>query len=236
MRNYLFPSWFSEVKSPDYKVIGRRLVEFLDRFLCDRKSSYDEMIRNFVEIYKKRIHRDKIDNLSPFKMVLGLTIFNEINQLREGEKMERGNAITKINQKEYADFFATHPKVYENNYYRQGLFLLGTIVAKIKYAQKEKSSNILRKMNLTGMSVRRVPMFINQVREFAEIYKKKIYVEQEVWGNITDRLQNVENSGLKNDEVVFYILTGLSYQDYLGIKYAQEKRENTNLKEVEDES
>jgi len=33
LRNYLFPSWFSEVKSPDYKVLGRKLVEFLDRFL-----------------------------------------------------------------------------------------------------------------------------------------------------------------------------------------------------------
>ncbi|MDP8322657.1 MAG: TM1802 family CRISPR-associated protein [Candidatus Stygibacter australis] len=239
MRNYLFPSWYSEPKNPDYKVLGRKLVEFLDRFLCDRKSSYNELISNFVAIYKKRMHRDKMDNLSPFKMVLGLAVFNEINQIREGEAMKPGNAVTEINQEEYTDFFNTHAEIYGDNYYRQGLFLLGTIISRIKYAQRDKKSNILRKMNLTGMNVRRVPNFFNQVREFAEIYKKDLkYLRQDIWGNITDRLQNIENSGLKNDEVVFYILTGLSYQDYLGIKYGKEKREKgeNKTREEEDES
>ena len=236
MRNYLFPSSNSEVKKLDYKVLGRKLVEFLDRFLCDRKSSYNEMISNFVAIYKKRMHREKMDNLSPFKMVLGLAVFNEINQLREGEAMEQGKAITKINQEEYTDFFNAHAEIYGDNYYRQGLFLLGTIISRIKYAQRDKSSNILRKMNLTGMCVRRVPNFCNQVREFAEIYKKDLkYLRQDIWGNITDRLQNIENSGLKNDEVVFYILTGLSYQDYLGIKYGKEKRDKDKINTMEEE-
>ena len=90
-------------------------------------------------------------------------------------------------------------------------------------------------MNLTGMNVRRVPNFINQVREFAEIYKKKVYIEQELWGNIADRLQNVENSGLKNDEVIFYILTGLSYQDYLGIKYGKEKKDKDKINTMEED-
>jgi len=153
--------------------------------------------------------------------------------------MKPGNAVTEINQEEYTDFFNTHAEIYGDNYYRQGLFLLGTIISRIKYAQRDKKSNILRKMNLTGMNVRRVPNFFNQVREFAEIYKKDLkYLRQDIWGNITDRLQNIENSGLKNDEVVFYILTGLSYQDYLGIKYGKEKREKgeNKTREEEDES
>jgi CRISPR-associated protein Cas8b/Csh1 subtype I-B len=237
LRNYLFPSWFSEPKQPDYSVLGRKLVEFLDRFLTGKKSSYNELISNFVKIYKKRLHREKIDVLSPFKMVLALKIFYDLGQIREGEAMEKGNAVTEVIQPEYAEFFGAHPEIYQNNYYRQGLFLLGTIISRIKYAQREKSSNILRKMNLSGMSVRRVPGFVNQVREIAEIYKKELkYLDPSIWGELSDRLQNIESSGLKNDEVVFFILTGLSYQDYLGIKYGKEKRDKNTIMEDEDES
>ncbi len=169
-------------------------------------------------------------------MVLGLTLLNEIYHFREGEKMRKGNALSEIIPPGYTDFFVAPPESYEDNYYRQGLFLLGTIVSRIKYAQKEKSSNILRKMNLTGISVRKVPLFITQVREFAEIYKKKVYNIHDIWANITDRLQNIENSGLKNEEVVFYILTGLSYHDYLGIKYGEEKKDKDAQKTLEEEN
>ena len=134
---------------------------------------------------------------------------------------QEGASISEISKEEYKQFFETHADIYGNNMYRQGLFLLGTVISKIKYAQKEKSSNFLKKLNFNGMLTRRIPNLVNQVREFSNIYK--IFEEKGIWGNIMDRLQGIERSDMKPDEVVFYLLTGISYEDYLGMKYAYEK-------------
>jgi CRISPR-associated protein Csh1 len=71
------------------------------------------------------------------------------------------------------------------------------------------------------MPARRVPNLVNQVREFSNIYK--VFEERGIWGNIMDRLQGVENSDMKPDEVVFYLLTGISFEDYLGMKFSYEQ-------------
>jgi len=102
--------------------------------------------------------------------------------------------------------------------------LLGTVISKITYQQKDKSSNFLKKLNFGGMSARRIALLISQVKEFSEIYKKKIYEESGVWGNIMDRLQGIHESGMKPDEILFYILTGISFEDYLGIKRSYDKK------------
>jgi CRISPR-associated protein Csh1 len=138
--------------------------------------------------------------------------------------MESKNFITDIIKEEYKNFFVNHHSVYEKNIYRQGLFLLGTVVSKIKYAQKGKSSNILSKLNYEALSARRVPSFFNKIKEFSTIYKKDIFEEKGIWGNIIDRLQGIEGSGMKSDEVIFYILSGMSFEDYLGIKRGIEKK------------
>ena len=44
-----------------------------------------------------------------------------------------------------------------------------------------------------------------------------------------DRLQGIQTSGMKPDEILFYILSGISFDDYLGMKVWHEKQltENT---------
>jgi CRISPR-associated protein Csh1 len=66
------------------------------------------------------------------------------------------------------------------------------------------------------------------VKEYASIYT--IFEDPGIWGNIMDRLQGIEESGMKGDEIVFYILTGISYEDYLGMKYGKEKKLNQGAK------
>ena len=148
--------------------------------------------------------------------------------------MDTGKSITEVLKKEYQDFFDVHIDVYGDNAYKQGLFLLGTVISKIKYAQKEKSSNFLKKLNFEGIPIRRIPSLINQVRDFEEIYKRKVFQEKGIWGNIMDRLQGIEKSGIKPDEVVFYILTGISFEDYLGMKFSYEKKLNEQINEGEE--
>jgi len=224
LRYYLFPSAITH-KNPDFKIYGKDLLNFLESLLSGNKSNYNELVSRFVKIFKKKLHKDNLDKFSAFKMNLALNVFNKLNILKGG-KMKNGNCTTKILNEDYKKFFEVHNEIYEVNCYRQGLFLLGTIISKIIYAQKEKSSNFLKKMNFDGLSSRRVPSFVNQVKDFANIYKKDIYEEKDIWGNIMDRLQGIENSSLKADEVIFYILTGISFSDYLGIKKGMEKKYN----------
>lgn len=224
IRYYLFPSDRSHEKA-DFKVYGKDLLNFLEAFLHENKIGYHDLIHKFTDIYRRRFNRGnrgRLDSLSPFKMVMFITILNQIDILKEEKPMNMGNSISEITKQEYREFFQTHQRVYEGNHYRQGLFLLGTIISKIVYAQREKKATFMKKINLAGIPAHRVKNLIGEVKEYASIYT--IFGDPGIWGNIMDRLQGVETSGMKGDEIVFYILTGVSYQDYLGMKHGMEKK------------
>jgi CRISPR-associated protein Csh1 len=223
IRYYLFPSDQSHNK-PDVKLYGKDLLNFLENFLNENHINYFELVGKFTDIFKRRFNRERIDRLSPFKMVLFLTILFEIKILKEGSPMNKGSSITKIMKREYDDFFKNHRDVYEDNCFRQGLFLLGTVISKIVYAQRSKKKTFLSKINFDGIPARRIKNLVGEVKEYADIYQ--VYEEKGIWGNIMDRLQGIETSGMKGDEIVFYILTGVSYEDYLGMKHGLEKKLN----------
>jgi CRISPR-associated protein Csh1 len=94
----------------------------------------------------------------------------------------------------------------------------------LKEQQKEnKSANILDKLSFDGMPVRRVKKFTKDITEILNIYDK-YNVNQLLHAQMIDRLQGIENSSLNKDEVVFYILSGLSFGRYLGHKYYNNKK------------
>lgn len=233
LRYYLFPSFLSH-KNPDYNVYSQDLVNFLESFLTDYKIEYQMLIQRFIIIFKKRLNRNNINELSAFKMNLFISIFFKLKLIKEGGKMDTGKTVSEVMKKEYQEFFDVHYDVYGHNAFKQGLFLLGTVISKIKYAQKEKSSNFLKKLNFEGIPIRRIPALINQVKDFEDIYRKKIFQEAGIWGNILDRLQGIEKSNMKPDEVVFYLLSGISYEDYLGMKRGYEKKLEENKNEGEE--
>jgi CRISPR-associated protein Csh1 len=221
LRFFLFPSDNTHGSSPDPKTFRKDLLDFLAGFLSDLPLNYNDLIKRFINIYRKRMHRDRIDDLSPFKMVLFLSIMLNLNKLKGGKSVNSGNFVSTISRPEYEDFFNTHGNVYGGQAFRQGLFLLGTIISKIKTKQKDKKINFYKKLNFGGIPVRRVPLLILQVKEYAEIYQ--VYEEPGIWGNIMDRLQGIESSRIKSDEILFYILTGISFEEYLNKKFFQEK-------------
>ncbi len=221
IRYYIFPSSQSHEK-PDFKIFGKDLLNFLENFLNEHRIGYQDLIHKFTDIYRRRFNRDRIDSLSPFIMLLFITILHQIDILKEEKPMKKGHSISEVNKQEYRDFFQAHCQVYEENNYRQGLFLLGTVISRIVYAQKGKKATFMKKINLAGIPAHRVKNLIGDVKEYASIYT--IFEDPGIWGNIMDRLQGIENSGMKGDEIVFYILTGISYEDYLGMKYGMEKK------------
>lgn len=227
IRFYLFPSDRSHAKA-DFKVYGKDLLNFLENFLHEKMIGYHDLIHKFIDIYRRRFSRGRNDILSPFKMVMFLTILDQIDILKEEKPMNMGNAISEITKQEYREFFQTHQRVYEGNHFRQGLFLLGTIISKIVYEQKGKKATFMKKINLAGIPAHRVKNLIGEVKEYASIYT--VFEDPGIWGNIMDRLQGIEDSGMKGDEIVFYILSGVSYQDYLGMKHGMEKKSQKEAK------
>lgn len=233
LRYYLFPSFYTQNQTLDYKTYSKDLLNFLEKFLNNNTFNYNSLIRSFTKIFHKRFirskqdsNRNQIDYLSPFKMTIAFTILIKLNQLSGGYKMTKTKYISEVLNEDYKKFFDTHHEIYKDNAFRQGLFLLGTIISKIKYAQKDKNLTFLRKINMSGVPPRRVPSLVNHVREFADIYKKQIFEEKGIWGNIYDRLQGIETCNMKPDEIVFYILTGISFGEYIGYKKGTEKKEN----------
>lgn len=243
LRYYLFPSFLSH-KNPDPKVYSKDLVNFLESFLTDNKINYFSLIQKFIAIFKKRLNQNKIDDLSTFKMNLFITIFFKLKLLKQGGSMNNGKSISEVLKKEYQEFFDVHNDVYNDNAYKQGLFLLGTVISKIVYAQQKKAlskgkpkkllSTFLSKLNYDGIAARRIDKLVNEVKNYTILYQEYIYEEKSIWGNLTDRLQGIEKSGMKPDEVLFYILSGISFEDYLRIKFSYERKLNEQINEGEE--
>ena len=230
IRNHLFPTKSSHNKV-DSSLFRKDILDFLEAFLHGNSMNYNVLIKRFMNIYRLKFNRNTIDELSPFKMILMLSIFNKIKPLKGGETMKTGSCVTQIQQEEYQKFFTEHHAVYGNNSHRQGLFLLGTIINGIVYEQRKKSSTkskgspenkrmkasstFLKKLNYNGIPARRINKLVAEVQNYALIYD--IYEETGIWGTMMDRLQGIEKSTMKGEEIVFYILTGISFNKYLGL-------------------
>jgi len=214
IRNYFFPTKSSHNKA-DSSLFRKDILDLLEAFLHGNSMNYNVLIKRFMNIYRLKFNRNAIDELSPFKMILMLSIFNKIKPLKGVEIMETGSCVTQIQQEEYQKFFTEHHVVYENNSHRQGLFLLGTIINGIVYKQGKRSSTFLKKINYSGIPARRINKLIAEVQNYALIYD--IYEETGIWGTMMDRLQGIEKSTMKGEEIVFYILTGISFNKYLGL-------------------
>lgn len=236
LRFNLFPSRYSHDK-PDPKLYRKDVLDLLESFIHGYPLNYHHLIKRFMHIYRLKFHRNQTDFLAAFKMVLILTILNQIKPLKGVKPMEgNGDSMaTDIQNKDYRDFIQSHAAVYQDHPHRQGLFLLGTVINKIIYAQRNKplektgegerrklSATFMKKLNFSGMPARRINRLVGEVRHFANIYE--VYEDPGIWGNITDRLQGMDESSMKPDEIVFYILSGISFADYIGMKKGMEKK------------
>ncbi len=228
LRYSLIKSWYSTKSKLDFNNYGKKLIDMFDKFVTNGKFSKLNLIKDFIDVYKGRANNDKVDALSAFKMVLFLSIFDELNILKHGGSMENKELITTVQDERLVEFLETHNSVYKNDPHKQGLFLLGTIISKIKYAQRDKASNILKKLNFEGINSRKIQSLLVTIYDFYQIYKKNIFLQESLWGCIYDRLHEIEKSSLTSEEIAFYILSGVSYQDYLGIIAGIDKKNETN--------
>jgi len=225
----LFPNRRSH-RNPDPKLYRKEMLNLLDSIMKSKDIDYNYLLRKFMNIFHKRYFfngkKNKIREVisHPLKMNLMLSWLSQATNLKGGYKVREGSSFTEIENKDIKEFFQIHSDTYEGNSYRQGLFLLGMLMNQVlKEQQKEnKSANILDKLSFDGMPVRRVKKFTKDITEILNIYDK-YNVNQVLHAQMIDRLQGIENSSLNKDEVVFYILSGLSFGRYLGHKYYNKK-------------
>lgn len=225
----LFPNKNSHA-NPDSSVYKKEITDLIDSIFSGKAINYKSIISKFMDIFKKSFFRAerKINKiiLNPIKMNILLSFLNSVTSLKGGLNMKEGNAYTEITQKSINDFFSVHSDIYRSHFYRQGLVLLGILIRKILKKQKGKSSDFFSKINLDGIPARRIPKFINEVTEYLNIYDLyNDYFNMTLYSQMIDRLQGIENSAMNKNEVIFYILTGISLDSYFGYKYSQNKKE-----------
>jgi CRISPR-associated protein Csh1 len=234
MRRLLFPV----PKKDDMKKYRKDLLDLFADFVYGKSVSYNMCIRRFMHVFNQNFHANKaVNRLAAFQMIIILSVLHKINPLTGVKKMSEtnGKIYTKIHDARIVDFFETHKAIYENQYHRQGLFLLGTLINTIVSKQiikrdkehvdktsKNLSSTFMKKLNYQGISPRRVHRLVAEVKNYAQIYD--IFEPEGIWGSIMDRLQGIEMSRLNNDEIVFYILTGISFSNYLAMAHSKDKK------------
>ena len=234
LRYTLFHSKYSHPKCEPVHY-RTELLGFLETFLNGGEYDYRKLVNEFTQIVHHKFHQSDSNTVdfSPFKFVLALQVFIDLGMLKNYENRKEDTKMLTEVPKDFAEFFSAHPKIYGNAPDRQGLFLLGVLVNRIIYAQGGKSSTFMKKINLQGIEPRRVHSLLLQVKEFAEIYK--VFEEGSIWASITERLQEIESSPLSAEEVVFYILTGMSYAKYIGIKQGKQKQDSIEPEKITEE-
>jgi len=240
----LYPSYKSHPK-PDSKLYQKDITTLISSILKGRPVKYQNIIQKFNNIFRGTYfinQKNKKNNktelmMTPLKMNILLTWINNIAKLEGCNNMESKSLIP-ISNEDINEFFKIHNNIYENNTHRQGLFLLGYLINQILRAQKDKSSTIIGKINFDGIAPKRVPSLISTITEYLTIYKNKnnkslFDLNSNDYAQMMDRLQGIESSMLSKDEIVFYILSGISFSKYLGFKYHMENKNNNNENENE---
>lgn len=229
---------FAKSRGNKFEYDNKKILEFLYTFFSNKQFLYRVLIKNFVSSTYSKILNDDFDKLSALYINMFLKILIDLNMLKGVDMMNNKNSATEILNPDYNHFFDVHKEIYTNNPYRQGLFLLGTVISQILKMQREKNSNFFSKINFNGLTTRKIPSFIKKVKEYTVIYqmKENFYEEPGIWGNIMDRLQGIENSKMSNDEIIFYLLSGISYSEYIARKkrFEKEKKEIENNNFMED--
>jgi hypothetical protein len=219
----------------DYTILNKNIISTLGAYIYKRKFQYFDLIYMFTDIYNRKNNNLKTENkyflnITPFLMTLYLDHLIKFNQLEGVPIMEKTNLTSKLQDEKITAYFNTHSQIYENNFYAQGLFILGMYIAAIESEQRKKDikSTLISRLNLRGIPVQKVKSLMAMVDEMGKVWN--IYYDSITENYYRECLQGIENSSLSPEDVVFHILSGRAYSNYLGAKYKLEhpdKIENT---------
>lgn len=252
LRDLILPSEKSHASKKDKKgkkVISdnaKRITNLVSDYVYNKEFKYQDLIRQFIDIWVRINHREKRENkqtlsqeLAPYIMTLYLLHLKNFNQLKGVKTMEKEQATTVHLDpewhKKYLDYFSNHAYLFEeaeeSRYYR-GLFLIGTLITRIENAEWHKTDKktFSNRLNLRGISPRKVQSLYGLIEEYLKI--RAVKRDEQLLAYCTESLLGIESSGILPQEVVFYILAGKAYESYLCIDY-NKNNDNEQPKEQE---
>lgn len=122
------------------------------------------------------------------------------------------------------EYFEYLKMVYGNSPIKQGLFLLGTILADIQKTETDLNSNIrtMNQINYEGLTVSGIKIIMSKVfSRLGELsLSKDLFIDKDIQERMAlmlDRLSeldqfNPESSSVKNRELIIGIMAGYSFQ------------------------
>lgn len=237
LRYIIYPSRESHpgLATKDYKIIQKQLVQFLNTYLRDQEFNYKQLIKQFTDITARKITHLRKDtsylvDIAPFLMILYLKHLIYFNQLEGVHSMEEKQMATTLDHDEISKYFHLHVRIYGNNYLAQGLFIMGFYIGEIEKKNKQKKikATIIKKLNLRGIPLQKIPAVMALVDNMRDIYN--CYYHNDMDAYYRECLTEYKNATLLPEEVVFHIMAGRAFQRYLERQYwlsVEELEDNT---------
>lgn len=239
LRFLILPSHDShpQIKPGDYQRLNRDLLSLLSAYLYSRSFDHALMIRRFVDIYSRKNNHIRKGStfemdLSPFIMNLYLKHLYEIKQLRGIKHIKEKPMTTYLEDTRIMKYFENNAEVYQNNRHAQGLFILGWYVSEIEKKQRKKGieRTAVSKLNLRGTPLQKVKSTMAIMDEMRKVWD--VYNDPVTDAYYRECLSDIEKGSLSPEDVVFHILSGRAYNNYLSImdyrKHKQESQEAEN--------
>ncbi|MDD2331597.1 MAG: TM1802 family CRISPR-associated protein [Candidatus Cloacimonetes bacterium] len=227
LRYLLYPSRDSHpaLKQKDYKIIQKQLVQFLNTYLRDHKFNYKQLIQQFTDINARKIIHLAQDrssyfiDIAPFLMNLYIKHLVYFNQIEGVHSMEEKQMATTLDHEEISKYFQLNDRIYGNNYLAQGLFIMGFYIGEIEKKNKQKKikATIIKKLNLRGIPLQKVPAVMALVDNMRDIYN--CYYHNDLDAYYRECMTEYSKATLLPEEVVFHIMAGRAYHRYLERQY-----------------
>lgn len=213
---YLLPS----IKGSDgkYSAKFKQLLEWYVAIFTGRSIDVKSIIENSINRARQMIVKneefDMMDTIIKANMAIN---FLELSGCIKKYSRRGGCEIVIELKSELRDFI--EKAGYDDE--KTGLFLLGTLIAEIAYAQYKRNEKkpILNKLNYWGMDRTKVISLTNEV--FNKLKQEKILnFNEQLYGECI-KLIGKSHLNLPKKEMLFYILTGYSITTTCNIKEAK---------------
>lgn len=190
------------------KIDSNKLFKhFCDLVLCHRYKRYEAFknVKKYDDQYFDFAIRDSV--FKYFALIQSLKQLNLLQDMEENEIVAQETseeAINEYQQKINAFFQQMSYKADQ-----KAMFYLGRMLSSVAYIQKDKSKNVLEKVNFSGMDKSQILRLRNSLIEKAKQYKevsKVIFADAEFNGYF-----DFNGWTMKPEEAVFFILSGYSF-------------------------
>lgn len=190
------------------KIDSNKLFKhFCDLILCHRYKRYEAFknVKKYDDQYFDFAIRDSV--FKYFAVIHGLKQLKLLHTMEEIEIIEPEQSEDSTN--EYQQKINTFFQQMSYRADQKAMFYLGRMLSSVAYIQKDKSKNVLEKVNFSGMDKAQILRLRNSLIEKAKQYKevsKVIFADSE-FNNYFD----FNNWNMKPEEAVFFILSGYSF-------------------------